>query len=337
MAMSAASASALPVAVLGSGSVTGAMMVTSLELDRRFGREPGTTQTRSGVRSRYWVDDTQTSSLLAAQAVERALEMAGLAATELDAVVVASVLPERPMPTTAVLVLRHLGVADGGVFATDVNTSCLGFLTGLEVAGIGIAAGRWRHVAVAAVDISSPGLDHDDLESSAIFGDGAGAVVLGPAVDGERILATRFATYSSGAELCRIDAGGTRWNVTKPPPSNRDYLFHMDGIGLMRIVAKRLPTFIADLLTAAGTDLAGVDVVVPHQASGLGLRFLTERAGVPREKVIDILADHGNQVSASLPTALDHALRSGRLRPGQTAMLLGTGAGVVIGGVVIRR
>jgi 3-oxoacyl-[acyl-carrier-protein] synthase-3 len=263
--------------------------------------------------------------------------MAELAAAELDAVIVASVLPEQPMPTNAILVMQQLGLDDPKVFATDVNTSCLGFLSGLQIAGLGIAAGRWRHVAVVAVDLASRGLDHDDLESSALFGDGAGAAILGPPAAEQAILAINFATYPAGGHLAHIRAGGTRWNAVNPPESDRDYLFHSDGLGLMRLAAKHLPGFLRQLLAEAATSLAELDVVVPHQASGLGLRFLTERLGVPKSQVMDILAEHGNQVSASLPTALDHAMRTQRWRPGGTALLLGTGAGVVIGGVVLRR
>jgi 3-oxoacyl-[acyl-carrier-protein] synthase-3 len=326
----------LPVALLGTGAAGGARNVTSAWLDDRHGRPPGSTRRRSGVDTRPWAGPDETSSSLAAAAVRRALAAADLAAADLDALIVASVVPEQPMPTTAALVLQRLGLGEGGVTAFDVNTSCLGFLTGLELAGHGIVAGRWRHVGVVAVDLASPGLDHGDLESSALFGDGAAAAVLGAATAGQALLATRFATYPAGARLCEIAAGGTRYNVSQPPPRASDYLFRMDGLGVMRLASRHLPGFLAALLDDAGTDLAGIDVVVPHQASELGLRFLRQRLGVPEQKVVDILADHGNQVSASLPTALDAAVRQGRLPRGSTALLIGTGAGLVLGGAVVR-
>jgi 3-oxoacyl-[acyl-carrier-protein] synthase-3 len=329
-------ASGLPVAIRGTGSVTGSLPVTSTELDERHGRTPGTTAARSGVTSRYWAGPGQTSSSLATDAIATALDAAGWTACDLDALIVASVLPEQPMPTTAALVTQRLGRTDGGLTAFDVNASCLGFLTALDLAGLAIAAGRWRRVAIAAVDIASPGLDHDNLESSALFGDGAAACVLEAATGPAAILATRSAIYPSGARLCEIAAGGTRWNATLPPPVPTDYLFRMDGLGVMRLAAKHLPGFVAAVLDDAGLALDEVDVVVPHQASGLGLRYLRERLGAPADRVVDILADHGNQVSASLPTALDHAVRAGRLGPGRTALLLGTGAGLVISAAVVR-
>jgi len=110
----------------------------------------------------------------------------------------------------------------------------------------------------------------------------------------------------------------------------------MNGLGVMRLAARHLPGFVAAILADAGMTMAEVDVVVPHQASRLGLRYLNERLGAPADKVVDILSDHGNQVSASLPTALDHAVRTGRLGPGRTALLIGTGAGLVLSGAVVR-
>jgi 3-oxoacyl-[acyl-carrier-protein] synthase-3 len=299
---------------------------------------------------------------MAASALRQALGLAGVRAEDLDAVVVAGVAPEQPMPTTAVLVLRHLNVPGGKAEAFDVNASCIGFLTGMQLATLGIGAGRWDRVAVIASEVASKGLDHEVVESSALFGDGAAAVVLGRAgadrdgaaagdggagqdasgAGGTRgvlpsaVLGLRFATWPDGADHCRIDAGGTRWNATTPPPDPRAHLFRMDGPALLRQVVTRLPGFLAGLVAESGVGLDEVDVVVPHQASGVGLRYLKERVGVRADTVVDVLATHGNQVSASVGTALHHAVTSGRLRRGDTALLLGTGAGLSLGAVLLR-
>jgi len=311
--------------------------VSSADLDSRHGRAPGTTLARSDVTSRRWADPAETSSVMAAGALRAALAAAGDDGP-LDAVIVSGILPEQPMPTTAVLVLRHLGFDQGTTEAFDVNASCLGFLTGMEIACLGIAAGRWARVGVVASEVASKGLDHADIESSALFGDGAGAAVLGRSADdgGSRVLAARFATWPQGADLCRIDAGGTRWNQVTPSDDPRAHLFHMDGRGLLALSARHLPRFLEQFLAAAGTSLDDVDLVIPHQASGVGLRYLKEKLGVPAEKVVEILADHGNQVSASIPNALHHAVSSGRLDRGRTVLLLGTGAGLSVGALLIR-
>jgi len=326
----------LPVAVRGTGSVAGGRVVTSASLDELYGRATGTTQAHSGVVSRPWVTADQTSSMLAADAIRLALATAGVEPVQLDAVIVAAAVAEQPMPTTAMLTLGHLGLEGTNTVAFDVNASCLGFLAAFDVAALGIAAGRWRRAAVAAVDIASMGLDHTDLDSSALFGDGAGAVVLEPAEAGEGILAIRWETFPSGSALCGIPAGGTRYNVSHPPERQSDYLFHMEGMALTRLATRHLPRLVAETLADAGITPADVDVVIPHQASSLGMRYARERLGFPADAVVDILHDHGNQVSASLPTALDHAVRTGRLGAGRTALLLGTGAGVARAAMVLR-
>lgn len=326
----------IPVAVRGTGSVTGNQPVTSASLDALYGRPAGTTQAHSGVVSRPWVTPDQTSTTLAADAIRLALAAAEVEPTQLDAVIIASAVPEQPMPTNAMLTLGHLGIEGTNTVAFDINASCLGFLAAFDVAALGIMAGRWRRVAVAASDIASIGLDHDDLDSSALFGDGAGAVILERSDAGQGVLAIRWETFPSGAELCTIRAGGTRLNVAQPPERINDYMFHMEGRGLTRLATRHLAGLVDATLADAGITIADIDVVVPHQASSLGMRFARERLGFPADKVIDILADHGNQVSASLPSALDYAVRSGQLAPGQTALMIGTGAGVARAAMVLR-
>lgn len=326
----------LPVRILGVGRHTPAVRVTSDELDDRYGRPAGATVARSGVRERRWIGIGETSLSMATGALSQALDRAGLGVDDLDALIVASVVPEQPMPTTAILTAATLGAMDGRLEAFDLNASCLGFLAALQQAAFGIAAGRWRRIGIAATDIASKGLNHADLESSALFGDGAAAAIVGPAESGSEILAVRLRSYPSAAGLCRIPAGGTRWNAITPPAEQTDYLFAMDGLSMMKHVARAMPGFMDDVLAEAGICRSDVDVVVPHQASGLGLRFLRERLGVPAEKVVDILAERGNQVTASMPTALAEAVESGRLRRGDLALLIGTGAGLLFGGAVLR-
>ena len=327
-----------PVRVLGTGVHEPAVVVTSAELDERFGRPPGTSAARSGVTSRRWAGPGETSSRMAASAVAAALAAAGLDVADLDALIVSAVAPEQPMPTTAVLTLAALEAPGGACEAFDVNASCVGFLTAFGIAASGIATGRWRRVAVVATELASRGLDHTEPESSALFGDGAAAVVLGPAEPGESsaVLAARSATWPEAWRACRIEAGGTRWNAMDPPPDPSAYLFRMDGAVLLRHVARTVPAFLRDVERRAGVTPQDVDVLVPHQASGVGLRYLRERTGVRADAVVDVLADHGNQVSASVPTALHHAVASGRLRRGDTALLLGTGAGLTLSAIVLR-
>jgi 3-oxoacyl-[acyl-carrier-protein] synthase-3 len=325
-----------PVRILGTGTYLPVEEVTSAALDERHGRPPGSSAARSGVLARRYAGAHETSSFMAAAALSQALDAAGFEPTDLDLIVATSAMAEQPMPTNGVLVQRALGLADTGIPAFDINASCVGFLTALEVATLGVAAGRYQRVGIVATEVASKAIDPSDIETSSLLGDGAAAVVLGPSEDGSSIEAFRFATHSRGAEYCKIAAGGTRFNVVTPPPRTEDYLFQMNGLAVFKLAAEMLPDFLSAVLAEAGCTPTDIDLVIPHQASALGLRFLRQRLGFEESKVVDILAARGNQVSASIPSALDGAIRGGRLRRGQRALLIGTAAGLSLGAIVLR-
>jgi 3-oxoacyl-[acyl-carrier-protein] synthase-3 len=325
------------VRILGTGSALPATAVSAGELDRRLQVAPGTCLARNGVATRYFANAAETTSAMSALAIERALAVAGLGPRDLDAILFSGVMSEQPMPSTAVLIHRRLAGRAEGVTCFDINASCAGFLKGCETAATGIHSGLWRRVAVVAAEIASKGLDWADLDTCTLFGDGAAAAVLGAAGDGEdsRFLVSRSAMHSQGADFCVMEAGGSRFNVVTPPPEGTDYLFHMQGHRLLRLTQAHFPAFLDELLKAAPE----VSLVIPHQASAVGLAFLRRQLaerGTPPLPFLDILAERGNQVSASLPTALDFAIRSQRLRRGESALLVATGAGLTMSGLAIR-
>ncbi|MGI4873474.1 MAG: 3-oxoacyl-[acyl-carrier-protein] synthase III C-terminal domain-containing protein [Janthinobacterium lividum] len=326
-----------PVRVLGTGAYVPGQPVSSASLDAQHQRPAGATERLGGVRQRHFAAPHETSTFMAGAALQQALVAAGLAATDLDLLLATSVLPEQPMPTNAVLVHRALGLNPKAA-CFDINGSCLGFLHALETASAGIAMGRYRHAAIVSSEIASKGLERTSPETSALFGDGAAAVVLGPAspADGSAVFGFGFETHSRGAELCQIVAGGTRYNSVTPPPSPDDYLFRMDGPGVFRLAAEVFPGFLDRLLQAADCPRTAIDCIIPHQASYLGLRFLTQRLGLDAGRVVQILPTHGNQVSASIPSTLHAAVQSGQLQRGQLGLLLGTAAGISLGAALLR-
>lgn len=325
------------VCILGTGHALPARKVSSDELDERLAHPPGTVARVGGVARRHFATPEENAAVLGARAARQALAAAGLTLEDVDCLVAASGTMDQGMPCNAALMHRELGLAGRAIPAFDVNASCLGFLAALDTLSWPIVAGRYRRVLVVAADIASCGLDWSILESTAIFGDGA-AAVLGPTPEGlaSRILAADLATLSDGADLCRIPAGGSRHHPSRVGDDFvRLALFQMDGRAVFRLAAARLPDFVEDLLARAGVDRDQLDWIVPHQASHLALAHLTKRLGFAPERVVDIFADHGNQVAASLPTALDIAIRDGRIRRGQRLLLLGTGAGLSLGGMVL--
>jgi 3-oxoacyl-[acyl-carrier-protein] synthase-3 len=327
-----------PVVILGTGHALPGRAVSSAELDARLGLPAGRVARVGGVRQRYFAGADDNAARLGAKAGRAALDAAGLAIDEVDCVVAASGTMDQGMPSNAALLHRELGLSRFATPAFDVNASCLGFLAALDTLSWAIAAGRYRRVLIIASDIASCGLNWNSLEASAIFGDGAAAAVVGLGAPGQgaRILAADLATLSEGADLCQIPAGGSRHHPTRV---ERDFApltrFEMDGKGVFKLAAAHLPDFLERLLARAGLTRAQLDWIVPHQASHLALAHLTKRLGFAKDKVIDIFAEHGNQVAASLPTALDIAIRDGRIQRGQKLLLLGTGAGLSMGGAVL--
>jgi 3-oxoacyl-[acyl-carrier-protein] synthase-3 len=326
------------VRILGTGAALPAEAVSSADLDLRLGLAPGTVESKTGVRVRHF-ETRGSAAALGAEAAWRALDAAGLSFGDIDCLVAASGTPDQAMPSNAALIHRELTAAASWhpIPAFDIGASCLGFLVALDIVACLIEAGRYRRVLIVAADIASCGLDWSKLEASGIFGDGAAAAVVGRAeASGSAILASAFTTHSDGAHLCEIPGGGSRHHpgrISEPflPLS----LFRMDGKAVFRLAAEHLPGFLDELLAAAGVGLEEISVVVPHQASRHALRYLRRLLGVPRARVIDIFAEQGNQVAASLPSALDAAIGGGQLRRGDRALLIGTGAGLGLGGAIL--
>ena len=322
--------------LLGTGLSTPASWMDSTTLDARLGLAPGTVEARTGVHRRG-VEPDRNAAQVSAEAVRAALDAAGLTIDDLDAIVCANASHDQAMPCNAALLHHELGLR--GAAAFDVNASCIGFLMGLDVIASLLATGRHRRVLLVSCDLASRALDPRDLDTYGLFGDGAAAAVLeaGDAGDGSSLLAARFETWSEGAHACEIPGGGSRLPPSRHEGAYGDVCtFRMDGKRLYRIAAAHFEGFVDALLADADVDIASIDRVIPHQASRLGMEHVFKRLGLPRDCIEDIFATHGNQVSASLPTALHHALVGGHLKRGDTALLIGTAAGVTLGGAVLR-
>lgn len=322
-----------PLTIRGTGSYLPRERLDSDAIDARMGWVAGQCRTRFGIGARHVADPEETTSYMAARAAERALEMAGLDADALDLILGACGVMEQPIPSTAVLVQDRLGLGSSGVPAYDVNATCLSFLQALDLAALKIAAGEARRVLVFSSDIASVGLDWARPEAAAIFGDGAASVVV-EAGEGA-LLARGFETYAEGRDACVLAAGGTRVNPTRGIGAREDR-FAMDGGQAFRVASRHLPGFLDRLLMRAGLERGAIDCVLPHQASAQSLRHAARALRLGRDRIVDIFSRTGNQIAASIPTVLDHAVRSGRLRRGRTALLLGTSAGISLGGAVVR-
>lgn len=323
-------------AIAGSGVYLPRRIVTAGELDTMTAQPPGSTARRFGVKARHWAGPDETSSFMAAAAAEAALAEAGWEPGSLDVIVGACGVMEQPIPGTSVLIQRRLGLGSSGIPAFDVNATCLSFLLALDHILTGFTLGRWRRALIVSADIASAALNFSDPEASVLFGDGAAALAL--EADGpHRRLAYRFSTYGDAADACRLEAGGTR---LRPEPDLAGFLarskFQMDGRAVFRATSRRFPDFLDGLLATADVPREALATVIPHQASAGALDHLRRAIPSGADKVVDIFAEVGNQIATSLPFTLHTARRRGLLRPGEPALLIGTAAGVSLGGAVVR-
>ncbi len=237
------------------------------------------------------------------------------------------------LPCSAAHILKIAGLAPGTP-GFDINSSCVSFISALQVAAGLLNAGTYRRIAIVSADLASRGIDWQHEESSLIFGDGAACAIVERGDGTGGILASLVETHPAGSELCEIRAGGTRRNP-RAGMCEQDFLFHMQGKPLFRQASALIEDYLDRLLSASGLTLGQIATVVPHQASHLSLEHMRKRLHVSSEALVDIYRHHGNQVAASIPTALHAAVTSGRFNPGQPVMLIGTAAGLALAGMVL--
>lgn len=328
-----------PMRLSGLGVYTPRSNVTSDVLDARYNLETGSTFAKFGLASRRVAAVDETTSMMGAAAARDALAAAGWREGDFDVLIGACGVMEQPIPGTSVLIQQALGLGRSGIVAFDVNQTCLSFLMALDVAAMGFSTGRWRRALIVSSDIASAGLDWTDPAASAIFGDGAAAVCIEAAQDpgGPALLALGLETYGQGHDLATLRAGGTRVRLEDGLEAfQAAATFRMDPFGVFKAAARRLPPLIDRVLGEAGLDRTSVDLIVPHQASQPGLEHVRRLMGGDPSRVVDIFSDHGNQIAASIPSALHSAWIGGRLAPGTTVLLLGTAAGISVSAMVLR-
>jgi 3-oxoacyl-[acyl-carrier-protein] synthase III len=281
---------------------------------------------RTGIRARHFADDGVYSSDLAVSAAQQALNQAGLDASDIDLIIVATSTPDMVFPSTACIVQHKLGA--GGCAAFDVQAVCSGFVYALTVADAMIKAGSAKRALVIGAEVFSRLLDFKDRTTCVLFGDGAGAVVL-QASDTPGILATDL--HADGKHvgiLCvpgHVSGGGVLGNP----------LLKMDGQAVFKLAVGVLESAAKTVLAKAGLQETDIDWLIPHQANIRIMQSTAKKLRLPLEKVVVTVDQHGNTSAASIPLALDTAVRSGKIKPGDTLMLEGVGGGFTWGAVLL--
>ena len=281
---------------------------------------------RTGIRARHFADAGVFSSDLALQACRKALEAAGRSAADVDLIIVATSTPDMVFPSTACILQSKLGAAGGAAF--DVQAVCSGFIYGLTVADAMIRTGGARCALVVGAEIFSRILDFQDRTTCVLFGDGAGAVVL-EASETPGILATDIHADGRHVDLLCVPGHVNGGAVSGKP------LLQMDGQAVFKLAVGVLEECARAVLAKAGKTEADVDWLVPHQANIRIMQSTARKLKLPMDKVVVSVDQHGNTSAASIPLALDGAVRSGQIQPGQTVLLEGVGGGFAWGAVLL--
>jgi len=320
------------ISILGTGVAVPSKVLLAEELDRRLGLPLGESERVTGVKQRFNTEN-ETASQLAVSACRKALMAAGLTWDDIDCLVSASATMDQALPYNAAMIHAELGPAARGIATIDVGASCLSFLQAMDLVSCALVAERYDRVMIVSSDISSFTTEYANLRENGIFGDGAAAAILGRSDTGSHILASRSLTLPEGVEYCRIRSGGSRFH-RRGSNEHSNALFEMRGRPLFALVARTLPAFVASLLDEAQVERDEIALLIPHQASRQALDHVAKMLGFDDGRMVDVFGEFGNQVGASLPTALHFAIQRYGLKRGDKALLLGSGAGVSLGGIV---
>ncbi|HEY2204636.1 MAG TPA: beta-ketoacyl-ACP synthase 3 [Pseudonocardia sp.] len=322
------------VGIVGTGSYLPERVVPNAEVAAPAGVDAEWIERRTGIRSRRRAAVDEATSDLAAHAARSALAAAGVHAEELAYVVVATSTPDQPQPATAAFVQDLIGARNAAAF--DLNAVCSGFLYAMTSTAALLGPGGYGgYGLVIGADVYSRILDPTDRRTAVLFGDGAGAAVLGPVPAGQGILRTVLASDGAYRDLIKVPGGGSRQPPSAATVEAGAHWFQMIGREVRDYVAKNVPPLLDEVLSASGLTVDAVDHFVPHQANGLMLDDLADRVGLAG-RLRTTVAEYGNTGAASVPITLDRTVRRGEVRPGQLVLLTAFGGGMAMAAATVR-
>jgi 3-oxoacyl-[acyl-carrier-protein] synthase III len=324
--------------IIGTGSYIAGRLVENEEIAGPLNLSAEQVYQLTGIRSRYWIDEEQATSDLALEACRRACAAAGTSPASVDAILLSTTSPDTTFPSTACYVQRALG--GKATMAFDLAASCSGFLYGLSMADAMIRSGQARTCLVAAAETKSRFLDRTDRETTLLFGDGAGAALLTAEDRSGRersgIIAVRVYADGAGHDLITVPGGGSREPFKTETIQGRRHMLRMKGGAVFRLAVRRLERAVTDLLKELGMTVENIDHVVMHQANARILDAIRRRLNISAGRMHSVIERYGNTSSASLPIALDCAVRDAPVRSGDTLLLGAFGGGLTWATGVLR-
>ena len=320
--------------IIGMGHAYPEGILTNADLEKMVDTNDEWITTRTGIKQRHKAAANEYTSQFGTKAALQAIERAGIKSTDLDIIICATTTPDQIMPSTGALIQAQIGATNAA--GMDVFAACSGFLYGITMVESMIRTGQIRYALVIGAEILTKYVDYTDRGTCVIFGDGAGAAVLGPVPEGKGILATKIKSDGRYEEQLYCPGGGTKLGITHDSIDNRDNFFKMKGNELFKVAVRSMADISAEMIEKAGYTVDDIDLVVPHQANQRITDAVASRLGVPEEKVYSNIAEMGNTSSASIPIAMDECIQSGKIKEGSLVLLTAFGGGVTWGGTVIR-
>lgn len=314
--------------LVGFGGFLPERVVTNAELATRLATSDDWIRTRTGITRRHLAGPDDTATSMGAEAARRALDYAGLSADDIDVVLVATSTPDQAFPATAVRIQAALGMTHG--FGFDIAAACSGFIFALATADSFIRSGQVRHALVIGSEVYSRIVDWEDRGTCVLFGDGAGAVVVSASDEsGSRgILSTHLHSDGTTGDLLYVDGA-----VGQPDKSGH---LKMSGRDVFRHAVAKLSSSVDEALSAEGLTYADVDWLVPHQANIRIIEGVAKKLALPADRVVVTVDRHANTSAASIPLALDEAVRDGRIQKGELVLMEALGGGLTWGSVLVR-
>jgi 3-oxoacyl-(acyl-carrier-protein) synthase III len=322
------------IGILATGSYLPEEAVASAAVAKLVGVDPEWIERKTRIGSRRFAAPGEATSDLAIHAAARALAQAGLDAASIDYLIVATSTGDSPQPPTSCLVQTALRASRAACF--DVNAVCSGFVYALALARGLVGQDPAARALVVAADLYSRILDFSDRRTAVLFGDGAGAAVVGTLPEGYGILDVGLANHCDSHRLIRVEAGGSRQPASPGTLASGGHFFRMEGRAVRDFVLEHVPPLLTDLVKRAGYQLDDIDHFVPHQANGVLLDELVDRAGLGGARTARTLERYGNVGSASIPVTLDEINRCGQLADGDLVLFAGFGGGMSVGACLMR-
>jgi 3-oxoacyl-[acyl-carrier-protein] synthase-3 len=321
------------VGIIGTGKYVPERILTNQDLEKMVETNDEWIVTRTGIRERRIVSQEQATSDLAFNAAQAALSAAGITAADLDLIVVATITPDMKFPSTACLLQDKLGASKAAAF--DLSAACSGFIYGLATASSMIASGMYRHALVVGAECLSRITDYTDRNTCILFGDGAGAAVLGPVEEGRGFRSFELGADGSGGDLLKVCGGGSRLPASAETVANKQHYIEMAGADVFKFAVRIMGSAAEEALRKADIAKADIDLLIPHQANIRIIQSSLNRLGLSEDKCMINLDKYGNVSAASIPIALAEAVEQGRVSEGDCLVLVGFGGGLTWGASVL--